>query len=581
MKKVLFLFAVLVGVIGFGGTASAAVNDFIITKYEIDYRLSKDEQGRSRLKTVETITAEFPNKDQNHGIERFIPKSYDGHKTSLDIESVKKTDGSDWQYETSTSNDNLVVRIGDPDKYVRGKQTYVITYTQRDVTRFFADTNSDEFYWDTNGTGWKVPIQELLVTLTVDESLKSSLNDEMACYKGKERSDQTCGLSRMNTTFSAGTAMLEPGDNLSLAIGFKPHTFTVFQESLFDMLFRWWFVSLIAVGAIAFGVIAWLTVRWSRLHNRTKEVGTITPEYLPPADASVATSANLLSVPTRSFAAQLVDFAVRHYLKIYQTKEKTFWSQAEYEIEIARDISDLRAEEQEILRDIFASTAVGTRLPLKDLKNNMSVYKKTQDNDKKLGELIEGEYAIRQADAANKKRFNRIGALLLVVAIVLFNPVLLIAAIAAFIAGATLKPLTDKGLSLVRYLKGLKMYIGVAEKERLAMLQSPDGAAKVGTVDGSDERQLIKLYERVLPYAVLFGQEKEWNKRIGSLYESTNAQPDWYVGNAAFNALAFSSAMGSFTSAANYSATSSSSTGGSGGGGFSGGGGGGGGGGGW
>lgn len=581
MKRALFLFVLLATVFGLSSSAHAAVNDFTITDYKIDFVLGKDSEGRSTLKTTETIKAKFPDADQNHGIERYIPKAYDGHKTSLKIESVKKADGTSWEYEDSTSNDNLVLRIGDPDAYVHGEQTFIITYTQRDVTKYFDDVKRDEFYWDTNGEGWRVPIERLAVTLNVDPSLEKSLTGDMACYKGAARSDQECGLYMTGTKFYAEGNSLAAGENITLAVGFKPQTFAGYQESLFDVLVRWWQVSLAVVGAAAFGVAIWVGARWSKLHNRTAEIGPIAPEYLPPQDASVATSANLLAVPTRSFAAQLVDFAVRHYLKIYQTKEKSFWSQAEYEIEIARDISDLRAEEQEILRDIFADTAVGTRLPLKDLKNNMSVYKKTQDNDKKLSDLIEGEYAIRQVDQTQKKLFIKIGGVLLAIALIFLNPIALVASIIVFGCAASLKPLTDKGLALVRYLKGLKMYIGVAETERLAMLQSPEGAAKVGSVDGKDERQLIKLYERVLPYAVLFGQEKEWNNRIGSLYEATNSQPDWYAGNTAFNALAFSSAMGSFTSAANYSAASSSNSGGSGGGGFSGGGGGGGGGGGW
>jgi len=119
------------------------------------------------------------------------------------------------------------------------------------------------------------------------------------------------------------------------------------------------------------------------------------------------------------------------------------------------------------------------------------------------------------------------------------------------------------------------MYIGAAETERLKMLQSPEGAEKVGEI-GSDKGQLVKLYERVLPYAVLFGQEDQWNKQLGQYYETTNTTPTWYVGNnAVFSAVAFNSIVTSFSSSA------SSSAGGSSGGGSSGGGGGGGGGGGW
>ncbi|RYF29034.1 MAG: hypothetical protein EOO17_03070 [Chloroflexi bacterium] len=94
----------------------------------------------------------------------------------------------------------------------------------------------------------------------------------------------------------------------------------------------------------------------------------------------------------------------------------------------------------------------------------------------------------------------------------------------------------------------------------------------------------MKLYERVLPYAILFGQEKEWGDQMGRYYESIGSQPEWYSGannSSLFNAAVLSSAISNFNTAASYTSASSSSTGGSAGGGSSGGGGGGGGGGGW
>ena len=113
------------------------------------------------------------------------------------------------------------------------------------------------------------------------------------------------------------------------------------------------------------------------------------------------------------------------------------------------------------------------------------------------------------------------------------------------------------------------------------MSQSPERAEKVDIKDPTKPAQLVKLYERVLPYAVLFGQEKEWSKRLGEYYARTNSSPDWYTGNTAFNAVVFSSMMSNFSTAVSTTSASSSSTGGSSGGGSSGGGGGGGGGGGW
>ena len=133
-------------------TASAGVNDFVITRYQADYYLSKDGDNRSTLKTVDTITARFSSANLNHGLERAIPRAYDGHPVHLRVASVVDELGNPEEYTTYSSNGNEVVRIGNADTYVHGSQTYVITYEQADVTRYFDDTKSDEFYWNVNGT---------------------------------------------------------------------------------------------------------------------------------------------------------------------------------------------------------------------------------------------------------------------------------------------------------------------------------------------------------------------------------------------------------------------------------------------
>ena len=64
----------------------ADTSDFIITDFQADYYLDRDSSGHSTLKTIEKITAQFPDYDQNHGIERAIVANYDGHTTKLNIE---------------------------------------------------------------------------------------------------------------------------------------------------------------------------------------------------------------------------------------------------------------------------------------------------------------------------------------------------------------------------------------------------------------------------------------------------------------------------------------------------------------
>ncbi len=66
--------------------------------------------------------------------------------------------------------------------------------------------------------------------------------------------------------------------------------------------------------------------------------------------------------------------------------------------------------------------------------------------------------------------------------------------------------LTDiKGFELERYLEGLKMYIGVAESE-LDIHHKIQWRRKKIVVDVNDgENNSLNHYEKVSPYAVLFG----------------------------------------------------------------------------
>jgi len=107
-----------------------------------------------------------------------------------------------------------------------------------------------------------------------------------------------------------------------------------------------------------------------------------------------------------------------------------------------------------------------------------------------------------------------------------------------------------------------------------------------------DTVELVKLYEELLPFAVLWGVERDWAKELVVLYEHGAPAPGWIVSQGGFTASGFGVAMNgwvasvltsatvpvSSSSGGGYSGGGGSFSGGSGGGGFSGGGGGGGGG---
>ena len=67
------------------------------------------------------------------------------------------------------------------------------------------------------------------------------------------------------------------------------------------------------------------------------------------------------------------------------------------------------------------------------------------------------------------------------------------------------------------HLAGIREYVALAEREPLRFGQSVDGALLQGDVsaEASDARlQRFLLNERLLPYAVLFGEEKSWSRML-------------------------------------------------------------------
>ncbi|WP_447587764.1 hypothetical protein [Microbacterium lacticum] len=58
--------------------APAGVDDFTFDSFDADYTLTRADDGTSRLRAVETIVAVFPETDQNRGIRRAIPDTYQG-----------------------------------------------------------------------------------------------------------------------------------------------------------------------------------------------------------------------------------------------------------------------------------------------------------------------------------------------------------------------------------------------------------------------------------------------------------------------------------------------------------------------
>ncbi len=572
---------------------TAGVDDFSFASYDADFYLDADSAGRSTLTTVETFVASFPDFDQNRGMRRAIPEDYQGAPTEVEVLSVTDETGAARPFTVETDDDGFVLVTSAAADFVQGEQTYVFSYTQHNVTRYFADTNDDEFYWDTVGTGWAQSFASVSARVHVPTELTASLIEGASCYQGYQGSTDPCEITRSEepggTVLSVSASQILPYANVTVAVPFAPQTFVPRDDSYFASPVA--LVQLLCVIGSVLALIWAIVLRATTLANGRGRP-TIIAEYSPPKGLDVVTAAIVLKKTTRAAAAEFVDLAVKRRLRIVETEHQGFFSKkTTYLLELV-DPSGLQGAALTLAQALFGPALVvgtGYLMRVRDVALSRQVRAiilaetkaATSSGLRKKGTVAASVLPFLLAIAGGLGAFV-FGIVLIEGAIgdavpfLLMVPPLVFATIVVALLGRV--PLSDAGAEVRDHLRGLELYIRLAEADRLRMLQSPTGAEREA-VSVTGPRQVLDIYEKLLPYAVLFNLEKEWAVELGRYY--VDSSPDWYSGTGAFNAAVFASSIGSMsTTAANsYSgSSSSSSSGGSGGGGSSGGGGGGGGG---
>jgi uncharacterized membrane protein YgcG len=607
-------------------TAIGGVDDFTFDSFDAQYTLGIDDDQRSSLTTTETLVAVFPDFDQNRGVRRYIPSTYDGHPLQNRIVSVTDESGQPRDYEVGFESDDSgsyqVLTIAVPEgQYVHGTQTYVITYEQRDVTAFFENTNDDEFYWDVNGTGWAQPFGEVSATVTLADGLASKLVST-DCYYGPDGSTQQCEATAADDTITASVTDLGPYQNLTVVAAFPAHTFAEAPFDLFAYIPAPVFAGL---AASLGGALLALIFRFTVLRG-ARGTGIVVAQYEPQEDISPLLAANLLDKTKKGMAASIVDLAVRRKIRIVERPDEGFFaSGTTFGVQRIGDDTDIDTDDRRVLDALFATVGLGMLARLlrsggatapgiitigQQIQQEAAVadgptgaVRWLVKKDQILGQQVVSITKAVAAEAKSRKlRGNPPALPIAIVAILIIGGFLALlfgsmgaqseagivvgvfgTIIASWIGVGALimlgrrRPLTKEGALAKEHLEGLREYIRLAEADRLQMLQSVTGAERVATDAGS----VVKIYEKLLPYAVLFGLEKEWAGELAKYYDET--PPDWYQGSniTAFNVGAFAGAIGSLSTSVSTSysgSASSSSSGGSGGGGSSGGGGGGGGG---
>ncbi len=323
--------------------------------------------------------------------------------------------------------------------------------------------------------------------------------------------------------------------------------------------------------------------------------GTIVPEYVPPKEGLLVT-ADVSGLGKKAVAAQTLDLAVAGRVRVLESTG--FFGRPRYTLEfVSTEATGRQAlrdphptpSELRFLHALFGEPLTpGATLELGSSNTRVaraiqSLVKQVHKDAADSGYRATGPHGPVRAvifTGLAATALAVVGSILCVVGVYggalpvafLIGSVLLFGATAVLVSRS---PLTATGTALREYVDGLRMYVHLAEADRIRYLQSPQGAERV-PVAVDDPREMLSLNERLLPWAVLFGDEKKWLAELGRFYEQAGETPTWYAGQTAFNAAVLSQLIGGISSSTTM--TSSSSSGGTGGGGFSGGGGGGGGG---
>ncbi len=528
---------------------------FIITNYHITVAFTAE--GYADFE--ETIEVEFS--EPRHGIFRHLPlRSVVNGETVDRLVRDVAVDG--FKFSTSHENNNLVLKIGDADVFVDGRQTYRIRYRVLNPLNFFEEHS--EFYWDLLGISWPVVTESCSFALNFPDNVSLTETD-VRCFTGQDgATGKNVELQVFpNRVIGQSIQKFMPEEGLTVAVRlpgavFRPmDSWTYFVERHGLLLAPLYF--LIA------GFLALFMARNQRQ--------TIMTEFFPPDGISPAIAGGFVdhSVDQNDVLCLIPHLANHGYLRLEMEEGGFLQKDNVIFFKLKEAGPELMAFEKQFFEALFST---GDRVELKDLRDKFYVHLNSvrtavsgwiqeqgwYEPDQKtmgcitalagLGALIWGGYAVFGQE-------NLDGIALIVTGIVLF------------VFSGRFNKRTPQGNETYRKLEGFRQFVKKAERPVIERLMKDDPL----------------YYDKTMPYALAFGYLKQWNNLFDGLLTQP---PSWYGSpgmmrsdlNRSFGAFAesFPSEINNIGSVFN-SAPSSSSSGG--GGGSSGGGSGGGGGGSW
>lgn len=385
-----------------GKVFAANTENFYFEDFTGDYYLSRDAEGISHLKVVESFTTIFPDYRQNKGICRMIPFTNQDNK-NVTLPSLTETDIKITRngltepiYSIEQVDNSYEVCTGD-ESYVLGKQVYVFEYNFEKVVTDFE--SYQELYWDTNGNGWTQKFESVTARVHFTDEVADDYAGKSWCYVGRygENGAERCVISEIDDGVQFVAKNLARLENLTFDVEIKPGSFNVPPpEKNYTLVF-------IMIGFLIVCVL--LLIKPFKKFLNTREKARyykglfVKPEFTPDRNYNVAEMAEIyIGKKKDAKVAVLLDMIVNHQINLVE-KGKTVFGHKKWAIKIL-NVSEITEGGKYLLRILAGGASVNdsdeieikTRTVNSALVSLRKSYEQTVETDLKRHELVENNY---------------------------------------------------------------------------------------------------------------------------------------------------------------------------------------------
>jgi uncharacterized membrane protein YgcG len=618
-----------------GLVALAAASSAMAAERILDFDSRLQVQRDAALVVTETIRVVAEGDQIKRGIYRDFPTTYRSLlgltvRVGFQVLGVQR-DGHPEPYRLESIGNGVRVYIGQSDVLLRpGTYNYTLSYVTTGQIGFFSDY--DELYWNVTGNGWIFPIDRVRATVELPPGAGAFNPTAYTGAEGDTGRDFAVARDSVGNTVFMTTRPLGAREGLTVALAWQKGVVAAPSERTRQLALLRDNLSVVAAALGLIVVLAYYLVAWWRV-GRDPARGTIIPLFHPPEGFSPAAVRYVMRMgfDQKAFAAAVVGMAVKGWLTIEDERGSYRLNRTDARTEA------LTADERAAFQQLFAggATLELKNVNHRRLKDAIAALKNQLARDFEaiyflrnarwlipglaltgltllatvafapeifpalfmvvwlsgwtvgcyfLTSRVIGLWHSRAwAGAVFSSIFavpflagEAFGLFMFGTAVSIPAGVLLV--ILAFLGALfhrLLRAPTLRGRRIMDEIEGFKLYLTVAEQDRLEALNPPELTPA--------------LFEKYLPYALALDVENAWSAKFAATLDAAGERaaaysPSWYRGAAwsTLGAAGFAGSLGgSFAGAIASSSTAPGSSSGSSGGGSSGGGGGGGGGGGW